>query len=116
VNLNVAAAAFYRPGVLHDLINSFYSNRGRADPRELSSFLKGVKVLTKYVKEKGSDGKLKEVIKTKTIWGLAPNGANSQQVKFSWQDDAGAQKNTTVQEYFRQSMFSSQISYLASDV
>lgn len=109
LNLNVAAAAFYEPGPLHNLMNKF---TGHKDPynrrvlQDLSSFIKGLKVLTKYTTETNAAGKVVSVQKVKSVFGLAPQlGASPEQHKFEWENSAGKKVTTTVQEFFKQSMF-----------
>ncbi|KAE9975115.1 hypothetical protein BLS_002750 [Venturia inaequalis] len=105
LNLNVAAAAFYEPGPLHLLINKFIGRKdlsNRRNQQDLSSFIKGLKVLTRYNTEKDASGKTVAVIKVKSVFGLAHMGATSQQHRFEWENAAGKKVTTTVQEFFKQ--------------
>lgn len=107
LNLNVAAAAFYEPGLLHVLMTKFVGRKDASNRRvqqDLSSFIKGLKVLTRYNTEKDESGKMVPVIKVKSVFGLAPQmGATSQQHRFEWENAAGKKVTTTVQEFFKQS-------------
>lgn len=107
LNLNVAAAAFYEPGPLHILINKFVGRKDLSNRRvqqDLSSFIKGLKVLTKYNTEKDASGKMVTVIKVKSVFGLAPQmSKTSQEHKFEWENTAGKKVTTTVEQFFKQS-------------
>lgn len=111
LNLNVAAAAFYEPGKLSDLITKFVGRKDPSSPRvlqDLSSFIKGLKVLTKYTTEKNAAGQMVSVTKVKSVFGLAPRqGATPQQHMFEWENTAGKKMMTTVEQFFKQSMLPS---------
>jgi eukaryotic translation initiation factor 2C len=109
LNLNVASAAFYEPGPLHQLMNKFVGRKDKTNRRvlqDLSSFIKGLKVLTKYTTEKDASGKTINVQKVKSVYGLAPSlGENSQTHRFEWEKTPGKKVTTTVEQFFQQSMF-----------
>jgi eukaryotic translation initiation factor 2C len=111
VNLNVSCGAFYQPGALHTLMDAFMQNRDRSNEsclRELSAFIKGLKVCTRYTKERDSNGVEKSVLRVKSILGLAtlPRlGANCLDIMFPWKNDSGSSVSSTVKEYFKQSLF-----------
>ncbi|QDS74902.1 hypothetical protein FKW77_003864 [Venturia effusa] len=106
LNLNVAAAAFYEPGPLDALITKFVGGRDVSNRRvlqDISSFIKGLKVLTKYTTEKNAAGKTVNVQKVKSVFGLAPQqGVTAQQHKFEWDNAAGKKVTTTVEQFFKQ--------------
>lgn len=111
LNLNVASAAFYEPGPLHILITKFVGQKDPSNRRvlqDLSAFIKGLKVLTKYTTETVASGKTVNVQKVKSVFGLAATpqlGATSQQHKFEWEKTPGKKVSTTVEQFFKQSTF-----------
>jgi eukaryotic translation initiation factor 2C len=110
VNLNVCSGAFYEPGVLRTLMVVFMQGKDPDNPfhlRELSKFIKGLKVVTKYTKETDSKGDEKVVHKVNSVLGLAtvPKlGANCQDVTFSWVNEAGDPVTSNVEQYFKRSL------------
>ncbi|KAF2420279.1 Piwi-domain-containing protein [Tothia fuscella] len=108
VNMNVSSGAFYTPGPLQQLMGSFMDGRNRQDSRalrELSAFLRGVKIITKYMKEKDAKGQEKPMQKVHSICGLAHKpqfGANCNQIKFPWEKSPGQSVTVDVAQYFKQ--------------
>jgi eukaryotic translation initiation factor 2C len=109
LNLNVASAAFYQEGPLHELIDEFMKHKNpnsQRDLQELSSFIKGLKVMTRYNQEPIAGGKTVQVIKAKSVLGLAPQrGATSRTYRFDWENTSGKKVNTTAEQYFKESKF-----------
>lgn len=74
----------------------------------MSSFIKGLKVLTRYTQEKDASGKMVNVQKVKSGYGLAPQlGASSQTHRFEWEKTPGNKVTVTVEQFFLQSMLAS---------
>ena len=97
VNIQGTTRAMYKSGNAADLIQEFFGRRGSDNRslRELSVFLRGVRVLTKYT------GKPKVC----TIWGLASKpkvGAYPSEVKFKQKDETGKEREITIARYFQQ--------------
>jgi eukaryotic translation initiation factor 2C len=114
VNLNVLAGAFYKPGKLHELMEQFMAGKSTRDVRnlrELSAFIKGLKVFTTYFKEKNAEGVEHAPRKVKSVLGLVHDphiGANCRQVEFRWTNKKGDKEQINVEQYFiRSKSFSS---------
>jgi len=111
VNLNVSSGAFYEPGPINQLMDNFLQGKDKTNSRtlrELSAFIKGLKVVTRHVKEKNHQGEEVLVRKVRSVLGLATSpriGANCQEIKFSWTNAAGVSAVTNVEQYFKQSMY-----------
>jgi eukaryotic translation initiation factor 2C len=104
VNVNVCTSPFYQLGPLSELMRKYLS-ACMAEPSEalsqLSGFMKGVKVETKYLKNKKGTMQTK----VKTVWGLACNpelGANANDHKFQVEELG---KELSVAQFFLQSTF-----------
>jgi eukaryotic translation initiation factor 2C len=113
VNLNVSSRAFYQPGIMSNLMDMFMQNRNRSDPRsllELSAFIKGLTVCTQYTKETDFNGVEQKVRKVKSVLGLATSpklGANCLDITLSWTTKSGSSVKSNLEQYFKQSLFSS---------
>lgn len=96
VNVNVATGAFYEAIPLHTLIANFMGNRGfnnEYNVKLCTSFIKGLKVLTRYSGEK----------KVRTVRGLTkqPLAQNATQATFNETNAQGQSRRVTVANYFR---------------
>lgn len=104
LNVNVTAGAFHSSASLQTLVNEFAGNdRSQSTLNRLNMFLKGLKIKTKYIMERGQ-----RVIQVRKISRIAPKpdgalGGNSLETKFSSRDGNGREVNISVQEYFHQS-------------
>ena len=118
LNVNVASGAFYRPGPLIELMDTFRlaNNTSMSKPRlmqSLSRFLTGLRVSTNHTilrdthgKPIMERGKPKTIRKVHTLSGLAhtmkknPPGQNSEEVKFKMEEGDAAGKEITIAQYF----------------
>ena len=111
VNINVACGAFFKEGLLSDLMMAVLPHssdlQNRFKLKQMEKLLKGLRVITTYTKseEKTAEDKAKTVQKVHTIYSLAEKprlGANSREVKFSTRDEASGQEQMiSVEEYFK---------------
>jgi eukaryotic translation initiation factor 2C len=110
VNLNVSNGAFYKPGPISTLMDAFMRTRNRNDTlslRELSMFIKGLRVITQYNKKMDSNGVEKSVLKVESVLGLATSprlGANCLDLTFLWKNSSGSLVTSNVEQYFKQSL------------
>lgn len=105
VNINVATGAFYEALPLDMLMEKFMGNRrfdSESNARVCLNFIKRLKVVTRYLKEKDANGKDQSVLKVRTVMGFSkhPFAQNANQIKFDHTDDNGNKTNLTVAQYF----------------
>lgn len=101
LNVNVCTAAFYRAGLLVQLMNEFFASLGGVNGYslgELHKFLRLVRVETDHIRNKNNQ----QLRKRKTILGLAlsPKYGNPDQVTFKWVKDNAPPQNVSVTTYF----------------
>ncbi|KAG9732858.1 Piwi-domain-containing protein, partial [Aureobasidium melanogenum] len=119
VNLNVASAAFYKPGPLMDLVSEYVGGYSGQAPRaqdlvRAEAFIRMLRVETNYLKALDANGKPKKdaqgrpqtVPGFKSVVGLAPRPRNgdARTVTFSWTDPKNPQavaRNVSVFDYFK---------------
>ncbi|KAH0173237.1 Piwi-domain-containing protein, partial [Aureobasidium melanogenum] len=119
VNLNVASAAFYKPGPLMDLVSEYVGGYSGQAPRaqdlvRAEAFIRMLRVETNYLKALDANGKPKKdaqgrpqtVPGFKSVVGLAPRPRNgdARTVTFSWTDPKtpqAAARNVSVFDYFK---------------
>ncbi|KAG9518652.1 Piwi-domain-containing protein, partial [Aureobasidium melanogenum] len=119
VILNVASAAFYKPGPLMDLVSEYIGGYSGQAPRaqdlvRAEAFIRMLRVETNYLKALDANGKPKKdaqgrpqtVPGFKSVVGLAPRPRNgdARTVTFSWTDPKNPQaaaRNVSVFDYFK---------------
>lgn len=106
LNVNVATAAFYKPGPLLDMLGELGGNQG--DPKRMSAFVKKLRFETSYITEKDTNGKVKTqngrpVTKRKVhvIHSLSFKGADN--ITFETTGPNGKIMKVTVKEHFAKS-------------
>ena len=114
LNVNSITAAFYEPGPLTRLMDSFLNTvrigTHQDQMKELQKFLFGVRIELKHIKSKTKDG----VYKKKVIRGLITSpkpvglGANAKQATFDWEKE-GKRKRVTVEVYYKEGKTSKSI-------
>ncbi|KAG9595302.1 Piwi-domain-containing protein, partial [Aureobasidium melanogenum] len=119
VNLNVASAAFYKPGPLMDLVSEYVGGYSGQAPRaqdlvRAEAFIRMLRFKTDYLKALNANGKPRKdaqgrpqtVPGFKSVVGLAPRPRNgdARTVTFSWTDPKNPQaaaRSVSVFDYFK---------------